>query len=243
MYIHQNVMKRLLYAFLLCFFTVSQADAVQDYLIGDNRRVYEEKTGWYMGFRAEMNMLSWTNNYNSNDTKDAQKEYSCDKYSFSPSFGGSFTIGKSFSYFWRGEVEAGYTGTFTDQDQGIEFNFSTPYVLSSALYDFRNGLYLGASAGLAFPKTVWNWDAFLPGNREKTSLSPMGGLIFGLSHRLDYRFILDLRYRIAGFYGTSHTRYFEADPDKDDVYEKYYFKSDIGLVLDNQFSLGLRYEF
>lgn len=229
-------MKKLVYVFLLSFFTVSQAEAVQDYLIGDNRRVYEEKTGWYMGFRAEMNMLNWTNTYNS----DWVGYSGSDKYSFSPSFGGSFTVGKSFSYFWRGEVEAGYTGTFTDQDQGIEFNFSTPYVLASALYDFRNGLYLGASAGFALPKTVWNWDAFLPGNSEKTSISPMGGLIFGISHRLDYRFILDMRYRLAGFYGTKHTRYFE---DNNTPANKYYFNSDMGMVLDNQFSLGLRYEF
>lgn len=229
-------MKKFAFVFLLSFFTVSHAEAVQDYLIGDNRRVYEEKTGWYMGFRAEMNTLSWENIYNS----DWVGYSGSDKYSSERVFGGSFTVGKSFSYFWRGEAEAGYISTFTDKDAGFEFNFSTPYLLGNILHDFNNGLYLGASLGAAFPKTVWDSDNFLPGTRTKTSISPMAGLIFGLSHRLDYRFILDLRYRLAGFYGTKHLRYME---DNATPANRYYFESKIGLVLDNQISVGLRYEF
>lgn len=221
----------------------STADAAQNYLIGDDRRVYEQKTGWYATLRAEMNLLSWTNSYYSDDKYDIQNEYSSDKYSLEKLLGYSLTVGKTFSYFWRAEVEAGYTGNFMDKDYGVEFNFSTPYLLFNALHDFNNDFYLGASLGVAFPTTSWDWDAFISGPRQKTSISPMGGLILGFSHRLDYRFILDLRYRLAGFYGTNHIRNFEADPDKNGIYETYYFQSDIGLVLDNQFSVGLRYEF
>lgn len=229
-------MRKLVSVFLLFFVNVSVAEAAQDYLIGDNRMVYEEKTGWYMTFRADMNFMNWTNTYNSNWVGYSGQ----DKYSMESLLGGGLTVGKSFSYFWRGEVEAGYTGTFVDEDAGIEFNFSSPYVLANALYDFKNNLYIGASLGAAFPKTTWDWDAFLPGTREKTSISPMAGLIFGISKRLDYRFVLDLRYRLAGLYGSKHTRYFE---DTATPANRYYFESDMGLVLDNQFSVGLRYEF
>ncbi|HOY47653.1 MAG TPA: hypothetical protein PLZ05_03590 [Alphaproteobacteria bacterium] len=233
-------MKRLNFLIFGICLMGSTADAAQNYLIGDDRRVYEQKTGWYATLRAEMNLLSWTNSYYS----DWVGYGGSDDYSYEPVLGGSLTVGKTFSYFWRGEVEAGYTGNFMDKDSGVEFNFSTPYLLFNALHDFNNDFYLGASLGVAFPTTSWDWDAFISGPRQKTSISPMGGLILGFSHRLDYRFILDLRYRLAGFYGTKHTRDFEAGtpPDYLDL-KQYYFQSDIGLVLDNQFSVGLRYEF
>ncbi|MBN1325341.1 MAG: hypothetical protein JW974_03945 [Alphaproteobacteria bacterium] len=232
-------MKRLISSVLLLLLTVSTARAAQNYIIGNDRMVYEEKTGWYAIARADMNFLSWKNTYSS----DLLEYNGYDNYSNQPVFGGSLTVGKSFSYFWRGEVEAGNTGTFIDKGQGIEFNFSTPYVLVNALHDFKNNIYMGASLGAAFPTTTLDWENFLPGSRKKTSISPMAGLIIGLSHRLDYRFILDLRYRLAGFYGSKHTVYLEADPEEDGTFEKYFLDTTIDFVLDNQLSVGLRYEF
>lgn len=228
--------KNLLSVCFLSCLALTTANAAQDYLIGDDRRVYEEKTGWYASLHAGLNFLDWKSTYNSDHV--GYEGY--DDYTFQSLFGGSLSIGKSFSYFWRGEIEAGYTGKFTDRDEGIEFTFSSPYVLTSAMYDFTNGFYVGASLGAAFPTTTWDWDSFLSGGRSKTSLSPMGGIMLGLSERLDYRFVLDLRYRLAGMYGTKHTRYFE---DRATPPNKCYFQSDMGFVLDNQFSVGLRYEF
>ena len=59
--------------------------------------------------------------------------------------------------------------------------------------------------------------------------------MLGWSHKLDENLVMDLRYRLAGFSGTEHTRVFEMDGVA--------FTNDIGFVLDNSFSIGVRYEF
>jgi hypothetical protein len=55
---------------------------------------------------------------------------------------------------------------------------------------------------------------------------------------------LDVRYRLAGFMGTEHKRVWAdgAVLNGEDV-AGYTFKNDIGLMLDNSFSVGVRYEF
>ena len=62
----------------------------------------------------------------------------------------------------------------------------------------------------------------------------MGALMAGWSHHLDYNLVLDLRYRLAMFGGVEHERTLNND---------YKFKNDIGMILDNSISVGLRYEF
>ncbi|MBO5834235.1 MAG: outer membrane beta-barrel protein [Alphaproteobacteria bacterium] len=194
------------------------------------------KTGWYIGGRAELSFLNWENEYTS-DYGDIVPEYSSDKYSYESVFGGSFFVGHTFNYFWRAEVEAGIIGQFDDQDEGVEFKMTVPYVLANGYYDFTNGLYVGLGAGIALPKTELDALNFVPGDRSERAVSAMGAVMLGWAYKLDYNLTLDLRYRLAVFGGTEHVRDFVYD---ETVFE---FTNEMGLILDNSISLGVRYEF
>jgi opacity protein-like surface antigen len=236
-------MKKIVSALLIVGFSASAATAAPSYIKRDGARGYnvtydykdKEKSGWYAAIRAQLNLLNWKNTYYS----DWVGYNGNDEYSFKPVFGGSAAAGRRFEYFWRAEVEAGYTGLFSDEGQGISFNFSAPYVLANIYYDFNGGLYLGAGLGAAAPIMVLEGDIFLPGGRVKTSVSPMAGLMAGYSRKLDDNIALDLRYRIAGWSGAKQTRHFTDNP----VTTTFYLENKIGLVLENSFSVGLRYEF
>lgn len=191
------------------------------------------KTGWYVGGRVALSLLDWENEYSSNDPG-VNEAYNKDEYSFESVFGGSVFAGRTFNYFWRAEVEAGLVGQFEDKDDGAEFKLTVPYVLANGYYDFSNGLYVGAGLGIAMPKTELDMAAFESGDRSKTTVSPMGALMFGYTHKLDYNLVLDLRYRLAAFGGTDHERTLD---------NGFKFKNEIGLILDNSVSLGIRYEF
>lgn len=199
------------------------------------------KTGWYVGGRAALSLLNWENEYSTSPEigiGDNTEDFS------ETVFGGSVFGGYTFNYFWRAEVEAGLIGQYEDKDAGYEFKLTVPYVLANGYYDFSNGLYVGAGLGVAMPKTELDDDAFKSGDRSKTTVSPMGALMFGYTHKLDYNLVLDLRYRLAAFGGTDHERSFEngafvGSTDLTGVK----FKNEIGLILDNSVSLGIRYEF
>ncbi len=199
----------------------------------------KEKTGWYIGGRAELSFLNWENEYSTN-YGGSVNEYSSDKYSFESVFGGSFFAGYTFDYFWRAEVEAGLIGQFEDEDGGVEFKLTVPYVLANGYYDFTNGLYVGAGLGIALPKTELNAVNFVSGDGSERAVSPMGAIMLGWTYDLDYNLTLDLRYRLAAFGGTEHTRDFREFGIGDPEFE---FTNEIGLVLDNSISLGIRYEF
>ena len=66
----------------------------------------------------------------------------------------------------------------------------------------------------------------------------------GYSHKLDDNMVLDLRYRIAGMYGTNQKREWKSGTTilGEDVGGKY-LENKIGLILDNSISIGIRYEF
>jgi len=238
-------MKQLVSGLILLGLTISVADARPGYVRPDEYGGYrvtynytdKQKTGWYATVRAEMNLLNWTNEYDTN-YGGAVSAFSKDKYSMETLFGGSIAIGQRFAYFWRGELEVGYTGNFRDADSNIEFNFRTPYALANLMYDFPSGLYLGGGVGLAFPTTTWDWDGFIPDRRLQSDVSLMAGPMIGFTHKLDDNFVLDFRYRLAGFLAGEQTRNFE-----DHSGSGYYFKNKMGLVLDNSLSIALRYEF
>lgn len=191
------------------------------------------KTGWYIGGRAELSFLNWENKYSSDDPMRVDSENS-DEYSFETVMGGNVSVGRTFNYFWRGEIEAGLLGQFSDKDQGVEFKMTVPYVIANGYYDFANGMYVGAGVGLALPKTEFNWAEFVSGERSERAISPMGALMFGWSHELDTNLVFDARYRLAGFVGPEHTRGFSDGVE---------LTVDTGFVLDNSLSMGLRYRF
>lgn len=222
----------------------SAATPVPSHISRDSRGGYnvtydykdKVKTGWYVGARAELSFLNWKNKYSS-DMPGANEAFNSDKYSFEPVFGGALSVGYHFDYFWRGELEGGYLGRFSDTDNGFDFKLSVPYLMANGYYDFTNGLYVGAGLGVAMPTTTLDWANFESGDREKNGFSPMAGVMLGWSTQLDDNLVFDLRYRLAGFNGTKQTRSF---PDGNTMYS---LQNKIGLILDNSISFGLRYEF
>lgn len=191
------------------------------------------KTGWYVGARAELSFLNWKNKYSSDDPN-VDVNYDDDKYSFESVFGGSISVGKTFNYFWRGELEGGYIGYFDDKDDGAEFSLSIPYLMANGYYDFVNGFYVGAGVGIALPITKLDAYFYDGGDRSKTGFSPMVGLMLGYAHKLDDNLVVDFRYRLAGLNGTKQSRRLDNGYD---------FENKIGLILDNSISIGIRYEF
>lgn len=196
------------------------------------------KTGWYLTGRAELSMLNFENKYSSSDGFDADESNNKDKYSFERVFGGSLAAGKKIQYFWRAELEGGYLGYFEDEDEVAKFSISMPYLMASGYYDFTNGLYVGAGIGATLAQYKISGDYFNGYDKEKTTFSPMAGLMVGWTHTLDDNLVLDLRYRLAGMTGAEIKMNFQ---DTDD--NTYWFKTKTGMILDNSLSLGIRYEF
>ena len=195
------------------------------------------KSGWYGAVRAELSFLNWKNKYY------VEGDYlGDDKYSFEPLFAADLAFGKRINYFWRAEVEAGYITEFSDSDEGFEVKMSTPYIMANGYYDFDNGLYLGAGVGIAAPRTELIDDAFVSGNNPKWHVSPMLGLMAGYSYKLDDNIVLDLRYRLGGFYGGEQERQWNSTVIPSELADKH-LKNKMGLVLDNSISIGIRYEF
>ncbi|MBP5363756.1 MAG: hypothetical protein J6Y49_00185 [Alphaproteobacteria bacterium] len=201
------------------------------------------KSGWYAAARAELSLLNWTNKYSS-DSPTVNEALKSDDFSFEPLFSANLAFGKRINYFWRAELEAGYISKFTDEDEGYKFALSVPYAMFNGYYDFNNGIYLGAGIGVAFPETELSDDEFTSGGGKKMEVSPMGALMAGYSYKLDDNLVLDLRYRLAGFYGTTQKRTWVDDAKIGGTeVGGCYLKNKMGLVLSNSISVGLRYEF
>ncbi len=243
-------MKKITSVFVLLGLVSGAATAAPSHIARDGRGGYnvtydytdKAKTGWYIGGRAELSFLNWKNKYSS-DYIGVDTQYGDDGYSFEPVFGGAVSAGYRFDYFWRAELEAGYIGQFSDSDAWADFKLSAPYLMANGYYDFTNGLYVGAGAGIAVPTTELDGNIFYNGDRKKTSVSPMLGVMLGYSYKLDHNLVLDLRYRLAGFMGAEQERGIEWREDALSEWQQGYFKNDIDLILDNSVSIGLRYEF
>lgn len=233
-------MKKIVSLAVLAALTTTVADAAPSYIKRDVNGGYgvtydytdKAKNGWYVGGHVALNLMNWENEYSSADPLIADS--ASDKYSFESVFGGGLFVGKTFKYFWRGEVEAGLLGQFEDKDNLFSFQMTIPYLMANGYYDFVNGLYVGAGVGIAMPTTELDGTVFVGGDRKEQTLSPMAGIMLGYAHELDYNLTLDIRYRLAGLMGTDHERIDTAG---------YTFKNEIGLILDNSLSIGIRYNF
>jgi hypothetical protein len=220
------------------------ADAAPSYIKRDDANGYrvtydymdKANNGWYIGGRVGLNLMSWKNDY-STDAPNANELHD-DDY-FEALFGGGVFVGKSLNYLWRAEIEGGMLGQFEDEFGGTTFKMAIPYLMANGYRDFANGMYVGAGAGIALPKTKLLGHHFTGGDSSQRAVSPIVGLMVGYSHRLDYNLTLDLRYRLSGLYGTEHARKFIYKEDG----ETYDIKNEIGLMLENAVSLGIRYNF
>lgn len=199
----------------------------------------------YVGLRAGVHMQTWRNEYSAMpSTSIIDPDADHDSYIFEPVFGGGIFIGRHFGESWRGDVEFGYMTEFSDSDNGFTFKMSTPYLTANAYYDFLGGFYLGGGAGFAVPKATLDWEWFNAGGASESRLSFMGALSAGFSRPLVDSIVLDIRYRLSGFYGPKWTRTvmqpgFQNAGGTDITA----LETRVGFVLDNAISVGLRYEF
>lgn len=216
----------------------------------DYDRGYEYERGpryrgnWYVGGRLGLHLASWKNKYHgspSNYKFDNGEDH--DDYTFEPVFGGNIFAGYRFTPNWRTDLEFGYMTQFSDSDNGFTFKLSTPYLMGNAYYDFNGGFYLGAGLGLAFPRATLDWEYFEKDNASKTKLSFAGALMAGYSYYMTDSLALDFRYRLAGFVGPKLTRNVMAGVKDENDVELRTLETKVGFVIDNSFSIGLRYEF
>ena len=238
-------MKKIVSLAVLAALTTTVADAAPSYIKRDARGGYDvtydytdkAKNGWYVGGHVALNLMNWENEYTTDAPNAA--ELTDDKYLFEPVFGGDLFVGKTFNYFWRAELEGGLLGQFEDEGNGTTFKMTIPYLMANGYYDFANGLYVGAGAGIALPKIELRGRDFVGGDSSESSVSPMFGVMLGYTYELDYNLTLDLRYRLSGLMGHEIDRTFIY---KEDLQE-YAISSDTGLILDNSLSIGIRYNF
>ena len=236
-------MKKLVSVLGVMALTATAANAAPNYLQrnadGGYKVTYDytdraEVGKWYIGGRLDLNLLNWENEA----TTTGPDSELLENESFTEAlFGGNVFAGYTFDYFWRAEIEAGIISEFEDEGDGVTFKLSVPYLMANGYYDFANGFYVGVGLGVAMPKTRLQSVMFSGDDSSERNISPMIGLMGGWSYHLDYNLVLDLRYRLAMFWGPEHERSFYVGIDP------YTIKNDIGMILDNSISVGLRYEF
>lgn len=186
---------------------------------------------WYGVVRGEMSLLSWKNKYSSDDLEIDGKSES---FSFEPVFGGSLAVGHVANANWRGEVEGGLIGQFTDSGYGADFKLTIPYLSVNMMYDFANNAYVGGGLGIAIPKVDLSWYTF---DTDKRTVSPKFDLMAGYSHKLTESVSLDFRYRLSFLFGP--------DVKAEGVAYSggYWLKTDVDMIINNSFSVGVRYDF
>lgn len=231
-------MKKMLSLAVVAALTATAANAAPSHLVRNSKGGYDvafnytdkAKTGWYVGGRVALSLLNWENKNSSNASDAAALK---DDSFTELVFGGNVFAGRKINYFWRAEVEAGLIGQYEEEELDTVFKLAIPYVMANGYYDFANGFYVGAGAGIALPKTELSGGYFTGGDSTERTVSPIFGLMAGYSYQLDSNLVLDLRYRLATVWGTEQKR----------AVGEYEIESKIGLILDNSISLGLRYEF
>lgn len=186
---------------------------------------------WYMTLRAELAFWNFEKTLSDNDPDHPSNT---ENYSFKPVFGGNLSVGKWFNSHWRGDIEVGYLGYYTQEEDASKFGFQLPYAMINGYYNFVNGLYVGAGIGAAMPiVTTEYYTVSLENDANKVGFGVIGGVMFGYSTQVDKNFNVDIRYRLAGATGTTGER------NLDD----YVLKNKVGFMLSNSISLGLRYNF
>lgn len=195
---------------------------------------------WYIAARAE---LAFWNFKKTLSLEPAREPSDTESYSFKPVFGGNLSVGKWFNNNWRGDIELGYLGYYSQEEDASKFAVQAPYAMLNGYYNFDNGLYLGAGVGVAMPiVTTEAYQVSLENDANKIGFGFMAGAMLGYSTALTDSLSLDLRYRLAGLSGTTGERGFiGVDGDGNDVH--YTLKNKVGFVLSNSISLGLRFNF
>ena len=236
-------MKKIVSLFGIAALTATAATAAPNYLQRNSDGGYKvtydytdraEVGKWYIGGRLDLNLLNWENE----TTTTGPMPDILENESFTELLlGGNVFVGHTFDYFWRAEIEAGMISEFEDEGDGVTFKLSVPYLMANGYYDFANDFYVGAGLGVALPEARIQTAMLSGSDSSERRVSPMIGFMAGWSYHLDYNLLLDLRYRLAMFWGPEQERSFFVGVDP------YVIKNDVGMILDNSISVGLRYEF
>ena len=196
---------------------------------------YNENTV-YMGIRGSVSFLDWKNEY-----KDESGKLGSDDFNFKSMIGMNIFIGYQGLDKWRGDIEFGYIGRYSENEMEYkdavstkyDFDLETFYLVLNGYYEFNNGLYAGLGAGMAAVNT--SIDANWLSKTSETNISPMGAIMLGWSYKMDDKVSFDLRYRFAVFDG--------GDLKINIPGSTTYLKTDFGLITDNSLSAGVRYSF
>ena len=204
-------------------------------LVFRDRKQSERIEKFYAGLRADLSFLTWKNK-NSGTDENGYPISGEDKFNFKPVIGLDLSVGYRFDDRWRADVEIGYVGKYSETEvdyysysptEKTEFNLESYYININAYYDLIYGLYAGLGAGVSIVNvSVDN------SNYDKVSVSnvsPMGALMFGWVYMLDEKIDLDIRYRFSLFNG--------GDIKVGGA------KADLGTIIGNAISVGVRYHF
>lgn len=189
----------------------------------------------YMGIRADLSLLNWKNDYKD---QDGVKKGS-DSFDFKPLLGMDLFAGYRFNENVRADLELGYIGNYSETEteyyytpEKTYFDLETYYLIANGYYDFKYGLYAGAGIGAALMNVSIDHSAF--DKATDTHVSPMWAAMFGWTYGLDDKIDLDVRYRFAMFHGGDVSVNTGGGS---------YIKTEIGYVIDNSLSVGVRYNF
>lgn len=189
---------------------------------------------FYLGGRAELSFLNWKNEYK--DETGAKLGH--DDFDFKPVIGLNLFAGYRFNKDFRADLEIGYIGAYSESETEYPagfpphrdtFELKSYYATANAYYNLTKSWYVGAGAGVAMPNVSVDDSWF--GKKSKSSVTPMGALMLGWVYQLDEDTDLDLRYRFSMFDGGNVTISTGATTS---------IKTDIGYVMDNSVSVGIR---
>ena len=165
-------MKKILSVAVLAALTVTAVNAAPSHIARNKDGSYnvtydyndKAKTGWYVGGRAGLSLMSWENKF----TTDAPNAGELSDDSFSEVvYGGGLFAGHTFNYFWRAELEAGIVGQYEEETLGTALKLTVPYLMANGYYDFANGVYVGAGLGIAVPKAELTGAFFSGGETDE----------------------------------------------------------------------------
>lgn len=203
----------------------------------------EERHTGYVEGRFDLNRWSWKNDYNS-DYTGTDLVFSQDVYSSENIMGGDVAIGFWITNEWRADAELGFGSKFEDKDEVAAYTLSMPYLMLNAYYDFKYGIYLGGGVGVA--RSTATIDGLLfNGSVSETEHSEYAlkfGVGAGYNLRLAPNIYLDFRYRLSAVQAPEISRTFWWDQYTGE-YKEYVLRVKGGLLTENTFSVGLRFNF
>jgi len=207
--------------------------------IGYKIKQNDDTGRYYMGIHGGLSFMNWKNKYTGEN--DVGTIRGSDDFSFKSTLGLDIFVGYMISPTMRADLEIGYLGKFSETEveynenyipEKTKFDFETYYLLANWYYNFKYGLYAGAGLGGALLNV--SMDHTHVQKQSETSISPMAALTGGWLYQLDDKIDFDVRYRLAFFDGGNVTL---------DMTNGYEVKTEMGWVMDNSLSAGIRYKF